>query len=416
MVTTGDDAVELAYRLRGRDPGDGVGLALRRARYADVADTDAVRVARVVRAVADRRGVPVVRVPISAVPHERDDRAIEAALGGTLTSANTAPGWPRAPIDQVSRCRVLVAGSYHAAVFALAQGIPAIGLAGSAYYVEKFRGLADQFDGHCAVVRLGGSDVADRLERALNTAWDSADELRGPLLEAAERQVEAGQRAYARLADVVPASGKPEDVVPWRQRVAGARHRLAVAVRPRLPFNCGDQEDPSWDERADEAVRLLARDLDGASAPAGVDVADLGCGNQRLRGALEAGLRRSVRYRGYDLHPQSPEVARLDVERGLPSGPFDAVFCLGLLEYLSDVDAFARGLRQIAARVVVSYVVADGSERLTPAEREARGWRSHLTRTELEQRFRRAGFEPDGAVVTNRGRTIVWLWRAPETS
>ena len=45
-------------------------------------------------------------------------------------------------IEQISRCRLVIVGSYHAAVFALAQGVSAIGLAGNAYYLQKFEGLA----------------------------------------------------------------------------------------------------------------------------------------------------------------------------------------------------------------------------------------------------------------------------------
>jgi polysaccharide pyruvyl transferase WcaK-like protein len=55
---------------------------------------------------------------------------------------------------------VVVAGSYHAAVFALSQGIPVVALVKSPYYVNKMVGLGDQFGAGCEIVRLDEGDVA----------------------------------------------------------------------------------------------------------------------------------------------------------------------------------------------------------------------------------------------------------------
>ncbi|MFI6772593.1 polysaccharide pyruvyl transferase family protein [Nocardia sp. NPDC050412] len=44
------------------------------------------------------------------------------------------------PVDvfrQVGRCRVLVTNAYHLAVFALSQGIPAVGITASEYYDDN---------------------------------------------------------------------------------------------------------------------------------------------------------------------------------------------------------------------------------------------------------------------------------------
>ena len=56
--------------------------------------------------------------------------------------------------EQIGFCRVLITGSYHAGVFALAQGVPSICVAQSQYYVDKFVGLADQFGEGCRVIQL----------------------------------------------------------------------------------------------------------------------------------------------------------------------------------------------------------------------------------------------------------------------
>ena len=70
---------------------------------------------------------------------------------------------PWALARQVGRCRIVVSGAYHVAVFALAQGIPVVGLSSSRYYDDKFEGLAAMFGTGLELVRLDGDDVEDRL-------------------------------------------------------------------------------------------------------------------------------------------------------------------------------------------------------------------------------------------------------------
>lgn len=94
---------------------------------------------------------------------------------------------------------MVITGSYHAAVFALAQGIPAVCIEKSAYYSQKFCGLREQFGEGCAVVEAAESDFGFRLEHAIEHAWRSADDLRPRLLEAAASQIEKGRAAYARV-------------------------------------------------------------------------------------------------------------------------------------------------------------------------------------------------------------------------
>ena len=64
------------------------------------------------------------------------------------------PATPEAVIRQIQRCRLVITGSYHAAVFALAMGIPTIGLAKSTDYIDKFMGLSALFGEGCETVVL----------------------------------------------------------------------------------------------------------------------------------------------------------------------------------------------------------------------------------------------------------------------
>jgi colanic acid/amylovoran biosynthesis protein len=203
VITTGDDAIELAFAARRPVPsGSALGLSLRVARYSKVDEDQVKSIGSVLGQLGDAHGAEIVPLPISGYVNERDAEVIVRAIGHDVGPVR-APETPADVIERVHQCRVVVTGSYHAAVFALAQGIPAVGLAGSEYYVDKFLGLADQFDGHCSTVLLDAPDLVLRLEEAVTDAWSSADELAPKLVAAAERQLRNAAVAMDRLATLV---------------------------------------------------------------------------------------------------------------------------------------------------------------------------------------------------------------------
>jgi len=155
-----------------------------------------------VREAAERHAAEPLVIPISRHPNERD-ADVAAALLGIPVAEEDDVDTPQRVVAQIGRCRVVVTGSYHAAVFALAQGIPAIGLTSSPYYDTKFYGLQEQFGGLVGVVPLTGDHLATRLGSAIDEAWRGADDVRPRLLELAARQVAAGRSAYDRLRDLL---------------------------------------------------------------------------------------------------------------------------------------------------------------------------------------------------------------------
>jgi polysaccharide pyruvyl transferase WcaK-like protein len=204
VVTTGDDAIEIAYRERRDSPAGGrLGFNLRMARYSHVDPQAAEAVGAAVRNAAERHAAEPLAIAISSYPNERD--ADVAARLLAIPVDNDVADTPQEVIARIQQCRTVVTGSYHAAVFALAQGIPAIGLTSSSYYDAKFYGLRDQFGKLLDVVPLSGGDLAARLGSAIDHAWWSAEERRVPLLELAARQVEAGRTAYGRLRHLLSA-------------------------------------------------------------------------------------------------------------------------------------------------------------------------------------------------------------------
>jgi colanic acid/amylovoran biosynthesis protein len=94
-----------------------------------------------------------------------------------------------------------VTGSYHAAVFGLAQGVPAVCLTRSRYYDAKFAGLQALFPEACSVVSLDESDFAGRLRAVIEQAWQLPGTVRAAARNAAAGQRAAGRDAYARFGE-----------------------------------------------------------------------------------------------------------------------------------------------------------------------------------------------------------------------
>src|SRR5262249_52859406 len=147
-VVTGDDAVELAFAAAGTAMGTKLGVNLRRAKYAGTSQETEDQVSSAISQItAILRTEPVI------IPIGFDDRDLEV---GARLIGRTYNGGEQLDISDAirveSECRVVLTGSYHAAVFALSQGIPAVCVVASEYYRQKFNGLAALFNSGCMVV------------------------------------------------------------------------------------------------------------------------------------------------------------------------------------------------------------------------------------------------------------------------
>lgn len=202
IATGGDDAVEAAWERRTRDGGTAVGVALREAAYAALGASELSAARDAVLAFARRVSAPVVGLPV-AIGEPDDRRTLRRLLGEALAPDDSAPDVD-ALAARAARCRVVLAGAYHAAVFALAQGVPVVAFAAHAHYVAKFEGLVRAFPAGIRVVTVLPGErapaLAKRLASALRDGWWRAPEVRERLLAAAAGQVEANRAAWARLA------------------------------------------------------------------------------------------------------------------------------------------------------------------------------------------------------------------------
>lgn len=208
ILVTGDDAIEMAHGLRAAELGDAIGINLRASTYSGVDSHAVAALGQAVREAAKGLGAALVPLPVSRVPGEEDMETLRLIIRDGDRALLDAPqiAMPADLIGEVQRCRIVITGSYHAGVFALANGIPAVGIAGTRYYEGKFEGLADMFGDGCAVVTIADEDYPGALRRAIDRLWDKADQRRPSLLAAAERQIESGHEAYSKIAHLILAN------------------------------------------------------------------------------------------------------------------------------------------------------------------------------------------------------------------
>lgn len=206
IVVTGDDAVEQAFRLRRARLGTALGVNLRVADHAGLARDSLPLLRRVLKRMSGRLGASLVPLPIATHEGSQDQFVLRQ-----LTGDATETSWPEPlrqhPDDLIRRagnCRVVITGAYHAAVFALSQGIPALCLCGNAYYEAKFRGLAGQFGPGCVLYRMGETSE-DALSEAIGSLWQQADSFHASLRRAAEEQIGRAGAALSMLGDLLPA-------------------------------------------------------------------------------------------------------------------------------------------------------------------------------------------------------------------
>jgi len=213
IVVTGDDAIEMVHQRARPELGSAIGVNVRVAGYAGTNAEMIERLRPAIHHAAGLRAAPLVPIPIAHHPDCHDGVAIREVVSGHDRSAAVPHLMnPAAAMSEVSRCRVVVTGSYHAAVFALGQGIPVVALVASPYYAQKFAGVADLFPGGCRTIALDGGQIRQRIEQAIVHAWDDAPNVRESLLQSASRQIDRGREAYRRLHALVTRAAAPRRV------------------------------------------------------------------------------------------------------------------------------------------------------------------------------------------------------------
>jgi polysaccharide pyruvyl transferase WcaK-like protein len=199
VVLVGDDGLQLAFENRSDVVGSAIGVNLRVANYSQIEASIVSAVRHALESVASKLNLSFIPVPI-LFRDETDLKAAAALISGHQDRSSGAPVMtPLDVIQRISRCRLVMTGSYHGAVFALGQGIPAIAVAKSQYYLGKFRGLEEQFGEGCQLIDWSNHVDTEELICAIDRAWISAAALRPVLLRVAEHQIRNAADAYRKL-------------------------------------------------------------------------------------------------------------------------------------------------------------------------------------------------------------------------
>lgn len=201
VLFTGDDALQIGLHAGSNDSGNNLGFNLRLSAYSGVSADTVNSVRRALVEKAGREGALLRGTPITRDSADCDIATARGMLAG-LEGAHDAGEKLDTPLKvarRIGECRVVVTGSYHVAVFAVAQGVPAVCVAGNDYYRAKFMGLADKFGDGCRVVPANKTGFEDALSGAIDRLWEGAPRLRDSLRQEAERQCELGLAAYERL-------------------------------------------------------------------------------------------------------------------------------------------------------------------------------------------------------------------------
>lgn len=232
VAITGDSALSIAMRTpettapdeprttRADLPGL-IGVNLRVSSYSGIPGAAPSAFQQTLWRLAEEWGTDLLALPVSRYAADADLPAIQRTFGeGPSGCGSNLLGGdlqdPIALVVAVGSCRVVVTGSYHAAVFALARGIPAVTISASAYYDAKFYGLADLFPGASYVVRLNSASLAADLDLATRSAWNLDPSRREAARQQAANQIAAGDALFAQFVERVDNSASVHRLVARR--------------------------------------------------------------------------------------------------------------------------------------------------------------------------------------------------------
>lgn len=202
---TGDETLEFIDANRApASERNALGVNVRISYYSGLTPAATRLLCSTIHSLAVQFGAPLE--PLAVAHHAEDDDALALRFIGSSAQMAIESSGPETALGfahRVAKCRLVITGSYHAAVFALAQGIPAIGLAFGPYYEAKFKGLRDLFGDGCRYVDGSKPGWDEQLQKTAADLWRNAHCWRDELLEAASTQVAKSRAAYDELQAIV---------------------------------------------------------------------------------------------------------------------------------------------------------------------------------------------------------------------
>lgn len=204
--TTGDDAFALlASASQNAAVGSSIGVNLRAADYSGLNLAEADCFARALEAVRLNYKTTWMPLPVDLCPTQGDAvQTLSLLEKGSISSSYQHPDKPMDLFSLIGNCRVVVTGSYHAAVFALARGVPVVGLAANPYYEDKFNGLGAFFPGGLRIVNHSNPCVVDTLLEEVAALWSMSVPDRCKLWNQAQEVGASVAGAYQQFIERLP--------------------------------------------------------------------------------------------------------------------------------------------------------------------------------------------------------------------
>ena len=134
--------------------------------------------------------------------------------------------------------------------------------------------------------------------------------------------------------------------------------------------------DPIWESRARAVAQKIAPNS---------SVLDIGAGNMDLKKFIADGS-----YQPADIVKRCPECFEVDLNKGeFPTGKYDCITFLGVLEYIHDVESVLIKCASSAPQIVISYCVGRW---FSFPYRLSMGWVNNFSRAILSRHFERSGY------------------------
>lgn len=198
IKVTGDDALEFA--IGGADSSiekNCAGINLRLSNYSGISTAQVNLLREFLKDFHEKMSLPYMPIPIDCSEKDSDEKSIMQLIDQRDISKDYK--FPKMPEDLcklIACCKFVITGSYHAAIFSVAQGIPVIGLVHSQYYQYKFDGIIDMFGSGVFVVDFRKSEAMKDLGNALDRALKFSDTDRDTLVQSAIKQKSSGENSY----------------------------------------------------------------------------------------------------------------------------------------------------------------------------------------------------------------------------
>ena len=206
ILIMGDAALPEAHRNFRPEMGNNIGLSLRLSQYSGLDENFLPQLESPLLQLAEAYKAKLVPIPIS-LEGPSDLAAMERFCGSPLESFDAYS--PTSLAAAISSCRVVVTGTYHAAVFALGQGIPVVTLAESLHYRTKMGGLQAMFPEGCRMLEPNG-DIGVRLIREVDKLWTDAPTLRHQTLNRVREQIDSQERSWIRMVKSISQLVRPK--------------------------------------------------------------------------------------------------------------------------------------------------------------------------------------------------------------